>query len=137
MGGNQEGLGGYLICYLDTQIAVWLAEANLKKLSATAASMAAKSELLISPMVMMELQFLYEIGRIIATPPAVLVKLSAELGVSVCRHPFAAIAETALGETWTRDPFDRVIVAHARSNQAAPLLTKDESIHAHYNHARW
>ena len=60
-----------------------------------------------------------------------------KIGLTVCDHAFRIVAETALGETWTRDPFDRIIVAHAKANGFAPLLTKDEAIRANYPNARW
>ena len=126
-----------MICYLDTATAVWLAEANLAKLSPKALSLVQAADVRISPMAVVELQYLYEIQRIIVKPQDILVKLNAEIGLTVCDHPFPIIAEAALGETWTRDPFDRIIVAHARSNGVAPLLTKDETIRANYANARW
>ena len=51
-----------MICYLDTQVAVWLAEANLAKLSQKALSLIQTAELRISPMAVVELQYLYETG---------------------------------------------------------------------------
>jgi PIN domain nuclease of toxin-antitoxin system len=126
-----------LICYVDTQVAVWLPEANLAKISQKALSLVQIADLRISPMAVVELQYLYEARRIIVTPQEILVKLNAEIGLTVCNHPFPIIAEIALGETWTPDPFDRIIVAHAKANGAAPLLTKDETIRANYQNARW
>jgi PIN domain nuclease of toxin-antitoxin system len=126
-----------VICYLDTAVAVWLAEANLAKVSQKALSLIQIADVRLSPMVVVELQYLHEIKRIIVTPQEILVKLSAEIGLTVCDHPFPIIAEIAIGETWTRDPFDRIIVAHAKSNGASPLLTKDEVIRANYPNARW
>jgi PIN domain nuclease of toxin-antitoxin system len=41
----------------------------------------------------------------------------------------AALAES-------RDPFDRIITAHAHLT-SSPVLTKDESIRQHYRHAFW
>ena len=38
--------------------------------------------------------------------------------------------------TWTRDPFDRVIVANAALNGNI-LISKDQNILEHYIHARW
>jgi PIN domain nuclease of toxin-antitoxin system len=126
-----------VIAYLDTQVAVWLAEANLAKLSQKAISTVQSASLRISPMAVVELQYLYEIRRIIVSPQDIIVKLNAEAGLTVCDHPFPIIAEIALGEMWTRDPFDRIIVAHARANGAAALLTKDETIQKNYSNARW
>jgi PIN domain nuclease of toxin-antitoxin system len=124
-------------CYVDTAVAVWLAEANLAKLSQKALSLIQTADLRISPMAVVELQYLYEIRRIIVKPQEILLKLNVEIGLTVCNHPFPIVAETALGETWTRDPFDRMIVAHAKANGAAPLLTKDEVIRESYHNACW
>ncbi len=126
-----------MICYIDTQVAIWLNEANLAKLSKKALSLLQTADVRISPMAVVELEYLYEIGRVVVKPQEILVKLGAEIGLTVCDHPFPAIAEMALRESWTRDPFDRIIVAHARSNGAAPLVTKDELIRKNYPSARW
>ncbi|SPE39285.1 PIN domain protein [Candidatus Sulfopaludibacter sp. SbA3] len=126
-----------MIVYVDTQVAVLLAEANLAKISRKAISLLDTGDVRISPMAVVELQYLYEIRRIVVTPPEILMKLSVEIGLTVCDHPFPIIAETARGETWTRDPFDRIIVSHAKANSVAPLLTKDELILANYSNARW
>ena len=126
-----------MICYIDTQVAVWLAGSNLAKFSQKALSLIQTADLRISPMAVVELQYLYEIRRIIVSPQDILVKLNAEVGLTVCNHPFPIIAEVALGETWTRDPFDRLIAAHAKANGVAPLLTTDEVIRANYSNARW
>jgi len=37
---------------------------------------------------------------------------------------------------WTRDPFDRIIVGNAAAENAV-LITKDNSILEHYEHAVW
>jgi PIN domain nuclease of toxin-antitoxin system len=126
-----------MICYVDTQVAVWLAEGNLAKISQKAISLIQLGDVRISPMAVVELQYLYEIRRIVVPPPEILVKLNAEIGLTVCDHPFPIIAEIGLGEGWTRDPFDRIIVAHAKANGVAPLLTTDEAIRANYPNARW
>jgi PIN domain nuclease of toxin-antitoxin system len=126
-----------LICYLDTQVAVWLAEANLARISQKAMSLIQTADLRLSPMALVEMQYLYEIRRIIVPPQEILVKLGGEIGLTVCDHPFQIVAEVALGEGWTPDPFDRIIVANAKANGVSPLLTKDESILTHYPNARW
>jgi PIN domain nuclease of toxin-antitoxin system len=126
-----------LIVYFDTQVAVWLAEANLGKISRKALSFIHNGDVRISPMAVVELQYLYEIRRIVVPPPEILLKLSAEIGLTVCDHPFPIIAETALGEGWTRDPFDRLIVSHAKANGHSPLLSSDETIQKNYIKAVW
>ena len=126
-----------MICYLDTQVVVWLAGADLAKLSQKALTLIQTADLRVSPMAVIELQYLFEIQRIITSPQDILVKLSAEIGLTVCDYSFPIIAEVALGETWTRDPFDRLITAHAKANNNAPLVTRDEMILANYLNARW
>ncbi len=126
-----------MILYLDTQVVVWLAEKRLDRLSEAAARAIAESDLLISPMVLLELQYLYEIKRVVAPPQAVLNQLAGQIGLQVCDHPFPAVIESALFENWTRDPFDRVIVAQARSNAHARLATSDARIREHYSRSVW
>ena len=81
-----------MICYVDTHVAVWLAEANLAKISRKALSLVEMADLRISPMAVVELQYLYEIRRILVSPQHILVKLSAEIGLTLCDHPFPIIA---------------------------------------------
>jgi PIN domain nuclease of toxin-antitoxin system len=88
-------------------------------------------------MVVVELGYLYEISRLISTPQEIVYKLNAEIRADVCDYPFPIIAEIALGETWTRDPFDRLIVAHAKANGRAGLITRDEQIAQHYANTIW
>lgn len=121
-----------MICYVDTHVAVWLAEANLSKLSRKALSLLQNGDIRISPMAVLELQYLYEIRRIIDPPPEILLKLSVEIGLTVCDYAFPIIADLARGENWTRDPFDRLIVAHAKANGMSPLISSDELIQSNY-----
>jgi PIN domain nuclease of toxin-antitoxin system len=64
-------------------------------------------------------------------------QLRTQIGVRICDHSFADLAETALFETWTRDPFDLMIVAHAKANGFAPLVTADQNIRQNYPKAVW
>ncbi len=126
-----------MICYLDTNVAVWLAQGSVERLSNAGRSKIQSSELFISPMVLIELEYLYEIGRILLPARDLQSKLASELGVSVCAHDFTSIVSAALQEKWTRDPFDRVIVAHAKANGLAPLISADGEIRKSYPRAVW
>jgi PIN domain nuclease of toxin-antitoxin system len=95
-----------------------------------------QNDFAISPMVCLELQFLYEIRQIRHAPRQILGHLDSAIGLAVCTKPFAAVIESAEILTWTRDPFDRIIVAHA-SLDFSPLITKDTRIHEHYRKAVW
>ena len=121
-----------MIAYVDTHVAVWLAEANLTKLSRKAISLLHNGDVRISPMAVVELQYLYDIRRIVVPPPEILMKLSVEIGLTVCDYSFPIIAEVALGEAWTRDPFDRIIVSHAKANGLSALISSDDAILKNY-----
>jgi PIN domain nuclease of toxin-antitoxin system len=125
------------VTYLDTCVVVWLFGGERHKLSKMAiAGIQAEDEILISPAVVLELQLLHEIKRARTTALKVIERLSSEIGLAVCRLPFASVIESAVDLTWTRDPFDRLIVAHASANEA-PLVTKDERIRRHYKRSIW
>jgi hypothetical protein len=73
-------------------------------LSIAAVAQIQAEEVLVSPAVVLELQFLHEIKRSKATALKVIERMSAEIGLAICRLPFAAIVEHALDQAWTRDP---------------------------------
>ncbi|ETX02940.1 MAG: hypothetical protein ETSY2_34465, partial [Candidatus Entotheonella gemina] len=83
------------------------------------------------PIVILELQYLYEIGRTTAPGRNVIEDLAQSVGLKVCDEPFPSIITQAAEQTWTRDPFDRIIVGHAALRQQI-LVTKDQHIFAHY-----
>lgn len=134
-----ERLVRALITYVDTSVAVWLAQNSLDRISSQALEHLRQPvvDRRLSPAVLLELQFLYEIGRILLPAADIRRKLEAELAVSVCPLGFPAIAEAALNESWTRDPFDRLITAHARANGLAWLVTSDRRIREIYPRAVW
>jgi PIN domain nuclease of toxin-antitoxin system len=122
--------------FLDTHILVWLYEGLLEKFSKNIQNKLNATELFISPMVELELDFLNEIERINTTGVEIVRHLEAHLGLSICRVDFYKVIEEAQYLSWTRDPFDRLIVANASIFQA-PLITKDEKIQKHYPLAIW
>ncbi len=121
--------------YLDTHVVVWLYEGG-SRLSRAALDRVQNDALFISPAVILELQFLHEIRRLTLTGPKLVASLADDIGLEVCRLEFQSVVYSALNQSWIRDPFDRLIVAHAAAN-AAPLITKDEKIRRHYKHAVW
>jgi len=123
--------------YLDTHIVVWLRQKELQKFSPKALEAIEQAgQLFISPMVELELKFLYEIGRISETSYNILGDLGAMIGLKIDDHSFSEVIQKAMLIDWTRDPFDRIIVAHAMS-QESKLLTKDEKILSHFQDAVW
>jgi PIN domain nuclease of toxin-antitoxin system len=126
-----------VIAYLDTHAAVWLHDGLVERLSAEAKRQIEASDLLISPMVLLELQYLFDRKRIGVEPMAMYAYLQATFGVGLCSYAFPAIALEALRCGWTNDPFDRLIVAHAKANNESALITADTAIRKHYARAVW
>jgi PIN domain nuclease of toxin-antitoxin system len=124
------------VIYLDTHTVVFLYLGEVSKMSPAAREAIEKHDLLVSPAVVLELEYLHEIGRLTPTATAVIDDLSDRIGLKVCDLAFRTIVRQALTEKWSRDPFDRLIVAHAKA-QKAPLVARDERIRANYRLAVW
>ena len=126
-----------MIAYLDTHVAIWLVSGSHDLLTEQARRVINTADLLISPMVCLEAEYLFEIGRLRIGSTELVSKLRAEMGLAVCDKPFPEIELVARVEKWTRDPFDRIIVAQAKTNGLAPLVTADETIRANYVNSIW
>jgi PIN domain nuclease of toxin-antitoxin system len=125
------------LIYLDTYVVAWLYAQGRAAIPARAlAQIEDADDIRISPMVRLELQYLYEIQRVTQPPLPVLDALAAVLGLTVCQAAFPAVVREAEKQHWPRDPFDRLIVAQAALLDA-PLITKDSTIHAAYAKAVW
>ena len=122
--------------YLDTHVALWLCAGETGRISKRAAALMNVETLLVSPIVLLELQYLREVGRLAAAPHAVIAELKRRMGLAIQNRPLEAIAEQALDLEWTRDAFDRLIVAQAALD-GAPLITADRTIRKHYPKAVW
>lgn len=125
------------LVYLDTNVAVWLASGLFERFTKPAARALQDGDLRLSPMAFLELEYLYEIGRTTLNARDILRKLEAEAGLEICALPYAQVTAAALDEKWTRDPFDRMIVAQAKANGFAPLISADGSIRQNYPRTIW
>ncbi len=86
----------------------------------------------VSPVSFLEVQFLGEAGKVEVD--------SAEFVDTVLRDSRFVVDEVplllvryALGVDWTRDPFDRLIIAHSAARRAN-LCTVDREIRARHTH---
>lgn len=122
--------------YLDTHLVLWLYAGSLDLVSKEALQVLDENELYISPIVELELQYLRENSKIKKSSSEIIEVLYKEINLKVCTKNFHNIIRESLGLHWTRDPFDRVMVAHASLNTNI-LLTKDNTIRTHYKQAVW
>ncbi len=127
---------GALKAFLDTHAAVFLWSGEAQAFGTASHELLENSIVLVSAFVRLELAFLREMGRLVVPPDEILGGLVADCGVALSDDPLPAILEQALHLTWTRDPFDRLLVATASLHQA-PFISRDRKIHEHYGRAVW
>jgi PIN domain nuclease of toxin-antitoxin system len=124
------------LIHLDTHVVAWLFAGDATRLPAAVRKRIQAGPIAISPMVELELQFLFEIGRT-SQPGAVVVRdLVDRIGLGLSDWPFPAVVAVAAQLPWTRDPFDRLITAQAMAEHAT-LLTRDKVIRANFRGAVW
>lgn len=124
------------LVHLDTHVVIWLYEGRFEELSTTARAMIENGRCAISPMVCLELQYLFEIGRNVRDADSVLAALHQLMDLEVSGSDFDEVMKAALPLNWTRDAFDRLIAAQAL-HEGAVLLTRDRKIREHFAAAVW
>lgn len=122
--------------YLDTHVVVWLYQGDLDRFSDKGLKILEENRLLVSPIVILEMEYLYEIEKIKADGPMIFEYLQSAIGLEACNLPFYRMIMESLDIDWTRDPFDRLIVAQARVG-GEKLLTKDTALLKHTDLAVW
>lgn len=90
----------------------------------------------VVPVVELELAYLHQIGRVSEPATVPLLALRQSIGLQIADPPLAAVAQTAVELSWTRDPFDRLAAAHSIV-AGSPLLTADRTILDHLPLATW
>lgn len=121
--------------HLDTHVVCWLRAGQSQRLRPVQKLIDAQ-ELRISPFVVMELQVLFEIGRLRESGRYIAEWLAAEYDAYLETEHLTAAIDRACDLSFTRDPFDRLIAGHALA-AGARLLTVDESLLEHVSCARW
>jgi PIN domain nuclease of toxin-antitoxin system len=122
--------------FLDTHVVVWLYAGELKLFKPATLKLINDHAIGISHIVRLELQYLYEIGRITKKPELIIDALVDEINLGFSTNSFERIVNQAIHFDFTRDPFDRIIVAEASINNSL-LITKDKFIKKHYKHTVW
>lgn len=85
--------------HLDTHVVAWLYAGRTDILAIAARQAIEEHELRVSPMVVLELQYLFEIRRTTAPAEKVLEALGREIGLEICDLPFGQVAQAALTES--------------------------------------
>lgn len=127
---------GVKMIHLDTHVLAWLYFGQIQEFSKKAKELINKNELYYSPIVKLELAYLEEVGKFSVSPKQIIKTLEKDLEIKESQMSFSSVTTKALKESWTRDPFDRLIVAQAKSEKAK-LLSRDRLILKHYKAAAW
>jgi len=119
-GPDVRGAAEAAVILLDTHAAIWIAQGHRRvKL------LERFPRIYLSPASVLEIQFLAEVGRVRLpegqTPQALAEDYRWRLDEPPAAKWFAAACELS----WTRDPFDRLLAAHARL-RGWKLATADE-----------
>jgi PIN domain nuclease of toxin-antitoxin system len=107
-----------------------------ERLSATALNVIGDKSLQVSPIAILELQYLHEVRKARDSVATMLTALRGDVGLQVADVSLEELIDVARDLSWTRDPFDRLIAAHAIVANA-PLVTADETIREHLSLAVW
>lgn len=85
----------------------------------------------VSPVSFLEIQFLAEIGRLTVRNPEFTNAVMSDTRFVVDDIPLTTLVRHALRLEWTRDPFDRLLVAHSSARRVV-FCTTDRGIrHRH------
>ncbi len=121
---------------LDTHAVVWLYTGEIERFTPYGQELLESEQLTVSPIVQLELTYLHEIGRLKVGGADIVGDLQSRILLYTVNQPLLAVVQAAASLSWTRDPFDRLIVGDALAANC-PLLTKDEAIHAKAPLAVW
>ncbi|MBV8085118.1 MAG: PIN domain-containing protein [Chloroflexi bacterium] len=124
------------VLLIDTHVLVWLYAGLLERIPLAVQARLNREQLAASPVVLLELGYLNEVGRLTVAPPDLMRDLSVRLELVTADISAAALFTRAFDLSWTGDPFDRLLAAHALAT-GWPLVTKDESLRQHLPLAWW
>jgi PIN domain nuclease of toxin-antitoxin system len=120
---------------LDTHTALWIYTNRLHELTPGGRRLL-DGAVFISPIVELEITVLHELGRIGGNGSDVIRGLTEAIGANRSPASMSAVVHAAQPLDWTRDPFDRLIVADAIASNCQ-LLTIDRAITEHCELAVW
>lgn len=110
---------------LDTNAVIWLLGGHRRARLLLDGGL----RLYLSPVSLLELKLLIEVGRLEEAPGHTLEEITRDPRWSLDNLPSQDLFSASLEVDWTRDPFDRLVVAHARHRRWR-LATGDHSLKA-------
>lgn len=122
--------------FLDTHVLVWLFERKKSPFSKNALDLLNQSDLYFPSISFLEINFLKESGKSNFDAENLLDDLLSNINLAFAHSNSLEQSKIAGTLSWTRDPFDRMIVAEAVLNKAK-LLTKDRLILKNFNDSTW
>lgn len=124
------------LAYLDTHILVWLYAGLTEKLTKKAKDTIEWNDLFVSQFSRLEIQYLYEIGRITTRPAIILKSLGKSINLKIADCKIDKVVNEALHIGWTRDLFDRLLISEVKA-AGSVLITADKKILENSTHAIW
>ena len=97
------------VILLDTHAAIWIAQKDRR-----VRALHRFARIYLSPASVLEIQFLLEAGRLRLSEGRTATMLAGDDRWRIDEPPAAKWFMTACELSWTRDPFDRLLAAHAR-----------------------
>ena len=122
--------------FLDTHAVIWLYSGQLGLFNPKVLKLINTEQVCISHIVKLEIQYLYEIKRVKYESNLIIDTLIDEIGLMFSDNNFDSIVRQALQLSFTRDPYDRIIVADASINNSK-LISKDRNLKKHYKNTIW
>ena len=110
------------VILLDTNALIWLHQGHRRS-----RALGRVPRRYISPVSVLELQFLVEAGKLRLVERASLSDITSDPRWALDEPPASRWFSAAAELSWTRDPFDRLIVAHARL-RGWKLATGDDQL---------
>jgi PIN domain nuclease of toxin-antitoxin system len=129
-------VAAWAVILVETHLLVWLCGRPGQRLPAPVRARLEREQLALAPFVHLELAHLCQVGRITDPFESVLDELTTRLERTLADVSAAAVCATSTRLTWTRDPFDRLLAAHALVTGNEPV-TRDETIRQHLTLAWW
>jgi PIN domain nuclease of toxin-antitoxin system len=120
--------------FIDTNSMIWIHQRRQDVFSMEAQNLLANTIVFFSPITRLELNYLWSLNKLSWKPERIIDELKARIPLFEDPTSFSLVIDEAEKLNWTRDPFDRIIVAQAALHESV-LITKDRLIREHYKKA--